>query len=225
MEVVFLMDRFGYAKTIDLATYERNQETADMEYKYVFKCMNTGKVCVFTDQGQMHTIKVMDLPTSKLRDKGTPIDNISNFNSKTERLLYIDDMQALTGKTLLFATEKAMLKQVLGNEYDVSKRTVAATNLMDGDHLLLVEPVEEQKNIVLQTEDGIFLKFNIEEIPEKKKGAVGVRGIKLVDHDRITHVYLLHNGGEQSTEYKNKKIELNKLKLGKRDTKGVKIRV
>ena len=31
MEVVFLMDRFGYAKTIDVAAYERNKEAADSE--------------------------------------------------------------------------------------------------------------------------------------------------------------------------------------------------
>ena len=28
MDVVFLMDRFGYAKTIDVTTYERNKEAA-----------------------------------------------------------------------------------------------------------------------------------------------------------------------------------------------------
>lgn len=225
MEVMFLMDRFGYAKTIDMANYERNKETVAAEFKYVFPCMNTGKVCVFTDKGMMHTIKVMDLPASRLKEKGTPIDNISNYDSKTERLLYIDDMQALTGKKLLFATSKSMLKQVSGVEFDVAKRTVAATNLMDGDQLLLVEAIDEQKNIVLQTDDGIFLKFMIEEIPEKKKGAVGVRGMKLAVNDKVMHVYLLHNGGEQVTEYRNKKIELNKLKLGKRDTKGVKVRL
>lgn len=225
MEVMFLMDRFGYAKTIDIQTYERNKEAADLEYKYAFKCMNTGKVCIFTDKGQMHTIKVMDLPAGKLRDKGTPIDNISNYDSKTEQLLYIDDMQALTGKKLIFATTKSMLKQVDGGEFDVAKRTVAASNLMEDDTLLLVEAAEDQKNIVLQTADGVFLKFTIEEIPEKKKGAVGVRGMKLVGTDHVTHVYLLHNGIEQTAEYRNRKIELNKLKLGKRDTKGVKVRV
>lgn len=43
MEVVFLMDRFGYAKTIDVAAYERNKEAADSENRYVLHCMNTGK--------------------------------------------------------------------------------------------------------------------------------------------------------------------------------------
>ena len=51
-EVVFLMDRFGYARTIDKSTYERNKETADSENKYVLTCMNTGKICLFTDTGK-----------------------------------------------------------------------------------------------------------------------------------------------------------------------------
>ncbi|HKM21170.1 MAG TPA: DNA topoisomerase (ATP-hydrolyzing) [Lachnospiraceae bacterium] len=224
MPVMFVMDRFGYAKTIDIGTYERNKETVHAENKYVFQCMNTGKVCLFSDAGQVYTLKVLDLPASKLRDKGTPIDNISNFNSQEEKLLYIDDMQALKEKKLVFATAKSMLKFVDGSEFDVAKRTVAATNLQDDDKLLAVEAIVEQKNIVLQTTDGLFLKFALEEIPEKKKGAVGVRGMKLAGKDRVEAVYFPHNGGDHTIDYKNKKVELNKLKLGRRDTKGVKVR-
>ncbi len=88
-EVVFLMDRFGYAKTVETAVYERNKEAADAENRFVFTCKNTGKVCLFTDTGQLHTIKVMDLPFGKFRDKGTPIDNVSNFNSEKENIVYI----------------------------------------------------------------------------------------------------------------------------------------
>ena len=77
-EVVFLMDRFGYAKTVDMAVYERNKEAADSENKYIVHCMNTGKLCIFTDTGKMHQVKVLDLPYGKFREKGTPIDNVSN---------------------------------------------------------------------------------------------------------------------------------------------------
>ena len=85
MPVMFLMDRFGYARTIDMSVYERNKEAADSENRYVFPCMNTGKICVFTDTGKLHTIKVLDLPFGKFRDKGSPIDNFSNFNSGAEQ--------------------------------------------------------------------------------------------------------------------------------------------
>ena len=47
MDVIFLMDRFGYAKTIDVSTYERNKEAADSENKYVRTLENTGRICLF----------------------------------------------------------------------------------------------------------------------------------------------------------------------------------
>ena len=65
------MDRFGYAKTVDTSVYERNREAADNENKYVVRCLNTGKICLFTDGGKMHQVKVPDLPYGKFRDKGT----------------------------------------------------------------------------------------------------------------------------------------------------------
>ena len=57
-DVVFLMDRFGYAKVVDTGVYERNKETADAENRYVFTCKNTDKICIFTDKGQMHLVKM-----------------------------------------------------------------------------------------------------------------------------------------------------------------------
>ncbi len=37
-EVVFVMDRFGYCKLLDKATYERNPETVDAESAHVVHC-------------------------------------------------------------------------------------------------------------------------------------------------------------------------------------------
>ena len=224
-EIVFLMDRFGYAKTVDMATYERNKEAADTENRFVFTCKNTGKVCLFTDSGQLHTIKVMDMPFGKFRDKGIPIDNVSNFNSEKENIVYITSQTELNLRQVVFVTAQSMMKLVDGGEFDVSKRTVAATKLNDGDYVVSVMSVLEQRNIVLQTKEGFFLRFPIEEIPEKKKGAVGVRGMKLGTKDEVEKVYYTQNGIETSIEYKEKKIILNNLKAAKRDTKGTKIRV
>ena len=224
-EIVFLMDRFGYAKTVDMATYERNKEAADTENRFVFTCKNTGKVCLFTDSGQLHTIKVMDLPFGKFRDKGIPIDNVSNFNSEKEKIVYITSQTELNLRQVVFVTAQSMIKLVDGGEFDVSKRTVAATKLLEGDSVVSVMSVLEQRNIILQTKEGFFLRFPIEEIPEKKKGAVGVRGMKLGAKDSVEKVYYTQNAVETAIEYKDKKVILNNLKAAKRDTKGTKIRV
>ena len=109
MEVTFLMDRFGYMRTIDKSAYERNKEAANAENKYVFNCMNTDKICIFTDNGKMHSIKVADIPLVRFRDKGTPADNLSNYDSAQERMLYVAPLASVKENTLLFVTgqEKA----------------------------------------------------------------------------------------------------------------------
>ena len=225
MPIMFLMDRFGYAKTIDVSVYERNKEAADSENKYVFSCMNTGRICVFTDAGRLHTVKALDLPFGKFRDKGAPIDNFSNFNSSEERLVGIGGMEDLKGKKLLFGTKSGMLKIVDGSEFETNKRTVAATKLAaEDDELLIAAPVDGSEQIVLQSREGYFLRFGVAEIPEKKKGAVGVRGMRLSEGDSLEGIYLYHAGTEQTIEYKGKQLVLNKLKPGSRDTKGVKVR-
>ena len=224
MEVVFLMDRFGYAKTVDTATYERNKEAADAENKYIVRCKNTGKVCLFTNIGQLHTIKVSDIPFGKFRDKGIPVDNVSNYSADKEQILCVTSQTELNLYRMIFVTKTAMTKVVDGGEFDVSKRLVAATKLNDNDEVVSVTVIKEQRNIVLQSKDGFFLRFPIEEIPEKKKGAVGVRAMKLGAGDYIESVYYTQNAVETSIKYKNKNLILNSLKPGKRDTKGTKIR-
>lgn len=225
MEVVFLMDCFGYARTIDKSTYERNKETADSENKYVLTCMNTGKICLFTDAGRMYTIKVQELPFGKFRDKGIPVDNVSNYDSAAEQIVFVGSMADIIHTTLCFVTAKGMVKLVEGKEFDVAKRTISSTKLAEEDSIVMVQNAKAMEHLVLQTKEGYFLKFLKAEIPYKKKTALGVRGIKMNESDCVEHAYMLENRTEYPISYKEKTLVLNKLKLGKRDTKGTKTRV
>lgn len=225
MEIMFLMDRFGYAKTVDMTTYERNKEAADSENKYVVKCKNTGKICLFTDSGQLYTVKAMDIPFGKFRDKGIPIDNVSNYHSDREQILLVTSQTELNLYRLIFMTKQAKTKIVSGGEFDVAKRTVASTKLMEGDTLLSVAVLKEQKQVVLQSHDGFFLRFALDEIPEQKKGAVGVRAMKLGEEDYLETVYYSEPTVETLIPYQDKEMEITRVKLGKRDSKGVKIRL
>ena len=223
-EVVFLMDRFGYARTVDPSVYERNKEAADSENKYVVSCMNTGKLCVFTDTGKMHQVRVLDLPCGKFRDKGVPIDNVSNYSSSEEQIVMICDAEQMRYSRLLFTTAQGMIKKVDGKEFQVSKRTIAATKLQEGDALVCVKVVTENQHVVLQTANGYFLRFPAAEVPEKKKAAVGVRGIRLQKKDKVEHVYLFQEGTETKVSYGKKTVTLNRLKTAKRDGTGTKTR-
>ncbi len=106
----------------------------------------------------------------------------------------------------------------------MAKRNIAATKLQEEDALIYVGIVNENQNTVLQTRDGYFLRFPAAEIPEKKKGAVGVRGIRLQKNDELEHVYLFEEGTESRVFYGEKEVFLNRLKPAKRDGVGTKTR-
>ncbi|PXV95420.1 DNA gyrase subunit A [Lachnotalea glycerini] len=224
-EVIFLMDRFGYTKTIDTAAFERNKEAVLSENRYVFTCMNTDKICIFTDKGMLHSVKIIDLPFGKFRDKGIPIDNACNYNSSEENLIYVTSLGNIKNRQLLFTTKMGMMKQVDANEFDVAKRTISATKLNEEDELISIDIMDGNQNIVIQTYKGVFLRFMSEEIPQKKRGAIGVRGIKLGKDDYIEEIYKFYENTSINITYKEKEISLNRLKIAGRDTKGTKARV
>ena len=221
-DVVFLMDRFGYAKIVDVSVYERNKEAANAEYKHIFTCKNTDKICIFTDKGQMHLLKVLDLPYGKFRDKGTPIDNLCNYDSKEENFVYLASLEQVSTHRILFGTKYAMIKVVDGMEFVVAKKTTAATKLGDEDEVLTVCPLEENDTLVMASKKDMFLRIDCALIPQKKKGAVGVRGMKLAAGDELKEIHVLHEGEEKEVEVKGKPVALHRLHVGNRDTKGVK---
>ena len=220
--VVLLMDRFGYVKTVDNSVYERNKEAADSENKQIVPCMSDGKICLFTDNGQMHLVKVADIPYGKFRDKGIPVDNISNYDSSSENIISVMALEHIMDKKLLFVTEQSMCKVVSGSEFDVSKRTTAATKLQENDKILYLAVAEPESTMVLQSQKNHFLRFATEDIPEKKKGAVGVRGMRMTDGELLTAVWQLTGEEEQIIMIKEKAVHLNRLRIANRDTRGVK---
>ena len=221
-DVVFLMARFGYAKIVDTSVYERNKEAANAEYRHIFTCKNTDKICIFTDKGQMHLLKVLDLPYGKFRDKGTPIDNLCNYDSKEENVVYLAGLEHVSSHRMLFGTKYAMIKVVDGMEFVVAKKTTAATKLGEEDEVLTVCPLEENDTLVMATKKDMFLRIDCAQIPQKKKGAVGVRGMKLAAGDELKSIHVLHEGEEKEVEVKGKPVALHRLHVGNRDTKGVK---
>ena len=221
-DVVFLMDRFGYAKTIEVSVYEKNKETVDSENRCVFICKNTDKICIFTNIGQMHLLKVTDLPAGRLKDKGTPIDNLSNYDSKLENYIYLDSLTNVIQNTLVFGTKQAMVKVVDGEEFNVGKKSTAATKLADGDELLMARTIRGNETMVMRSGKETFLRIECSTIPEKKKSAVGVRGMKLDKGDTLKEIYVLKDGENVVLEVKGKELSLNRLHIGNRDTKGVK---
>ncbi len=221
--VVFVMDKFGYCKVIDKATYERNKENVHQDFTHVVPCMNLDKLCVFTNTANLHQIKILDIPSGKIKDKGVPIDNLCKYDGMSEHIVLLTCFGDMEGKHLLFATAGALVKQVSFEEFITNNRAVAATKLQEGDQVVSIKIIQEQKDVVLQTSQGVFLRFNLEEISLQKKNSRGVRGIKLTAKEELEEVYFVED--MPIVRYQEKEVHLNRLKMSKRDGKGSKVRL
>ena len=225
IDVAVLIDRFAYARVVDMPTYERNKEAAEIESKKIIFCKNVDKLCLFTEKGDMHTVKVLSLPFGKFRDKGQPIDTAekgSKIDLNKENLLLADSMANIVSKKLLFGTKQSMIKVVDGTEFDVSRKLIAATKLADKDELICVKIIGEGDTVVMQSAKDMFLRIQGDTIPAKKKTAVGVRGMKLAKGDELVEIHVLAEGEAKDVKVKDKEISLNRLHIASRDTKGVK---
>ena len=219
--VVVLMDRFGYVRGVDETVFERNREAAESECRLILHCMNSSVLCVYTDVGRQHLLKVSAIPFGKFRDKGTPVDNLCNYDSAQESIVAIFRSDALEGQVLLFATKMGFVKRVEPSEFALTRKTIAAAKLQDGDKVLSILPLSgEEGQVVLETKNGYLLKLSVADIPVKKKTAVGVQGIRLTSGDALSAVYDLAADPGACATVGAKTVELAKLRTGSRATRG-----
>ena len=223
-EVIFVMDKFGYCKILDRNTFDKNAETVESENIYVFPVMNTDKICVFSNAGILYKFKVMDLGVSKLRDKGTPVDNLTKFDSSNEEILLAVSEDSMNGGFILMLTKNGYIKRVSGEEFKTNNKQVASTKLNNDDVLIGVKILAATSNtdLCIVSDAGYILRFNISEVNEFKKSTRGEKSITLGYNEFVENLYLTNEAGLASVS--RKEVNLTKVKLSHRGYKGQKIK-
>ena len=223
-EVIFVMDKFGYCKILDRNTFDKNAETVESENIHVFPVMNTDRICIFSNVGVLYKFKVMDTGISKLRDKGTPIDNLTKFDSSNEEILLAVSEDSMNGNLILMLTKNGYIKKVSGEEFKTNNKQVASTKLNNDDVLIGVRMLGAGSNtdVCVVSDAGYILRFNISEVNEFKKSTRGEKAITLGYNEFVENLYLTSEVGLASVF--GKEVNLSKVKLSHRGYKGQKIK-
>lgn len=214
--VVVLIDRFGYTKCVEEDAFKKATQTDS--YRHIIHTTNMDSLYLFTDKADIHQIRLLDIPMSKMKDKGIPLENISNFSSE-EQLLHLTTKNTI-GR-LVFVSSDGFIKAVDGEEFHSSRKTAFATKLTEGESLVYVG--ESSSDLVLATGDGYFIRIKEEEIPAYKKAAIGCKGITMAKSDKV--VAAKSGTTKDILLYKDKQIEFLKVKPLKRGAKGTKMRL
>lgn len=215
-----LVDRFHYIKLVDEATYQRNQENILTDFRQCIPIMNTDKLLVFTESGRRGTCKASAIPCTKYKEKGVPLDTLCGLGHEDEILFMLPEM-FIGDKILFFAHSSGLVKQTAGEEFISSKKLIEAYKLKDGK--LVAVTLADKSEVILESENGVVLRFKLEEIPLQKKTAAGVRGIKLAEGDQLRAAYLANV--QDDILMQNQLVPVSRFKPAKRDGKGTKIRL
>ena len=219
-------DRFGYTKAIDAAAFGRASEETKKDFSFVLKIKNTDKLCIFTDKGNMHQVKMEKVPRCKMKDKGTLIHSLCKMENDEEGLLYVG-FEELFESILLFVTKNGYIKLVSGAEFETGRQMIAATKLDADDEVVGVimlsasDVLTGTKKVILLTKDGLSLGFPLSEVSELKKTSRGVKGITLEKEDTVAFATVVHPAAE-TFEYEGKTLNARRVRNRKRAAKGQK---
>ncbi len=224
-DVYILIDRFGYTKSVDISSYQRAQEETLKEFNHTILLKNTDRLCIFTAKGNMHQVKVTQVPKCKLKDKGVLIQTLCKLNDD-DPILYIS-FEELYESELLFSTKHGYVKVVSGAEFETNRSCIVSTKLAEGDNVIAMVPLSagqvlsDNEKVIMLTEKGLSLGYNLGEVSELKKTSRGVKGITLDKNDYVAFTGVCKNT-EEFFMYNGHQYSAKKVRNRKRGAKGQK---
>jgi DNA gyrase subunit A len=233
-DVVVTISHEGFAKQIPMYLHRRRMTSgkalAEMErygedfIEHVFPVSTSDQLLFVTGGGQAHTVSVSDIPEAERSSRGRSLQQLFGLE-KTDRVVSILSLaRAPKEGALVFVTTSGTLKRTSLEAFSSGRAGgVNAINLREGDTLLDVHASDGTGDVVLVSRSGRAIRFAESEVPEMGRTAAGVRGIKLMDDDRVVGSMVLRREGTVCGVTDRAwalKIEREEIPAQRRDGKG-----
>lgn len=225
VELVVLVDNFGYAHSITKAVYEKNEEAIKQDFEYVIHSTNMKKIHVLTDTGKVHWVKTEKIPTGALRAKGEPLDNLMGYNSQEEAVLNIVSLELEEQRDFVIVTTDGYIRKTRLSEIDKSNKTTkyVAKPLENNGSVVCAEVVSNtNKQIVVGSNDGYYVRLDLSLLENKSRTARGVRAIKLSKDAAVTFAKVLEES-DSNIKIDDSNVNIEDVKLVALGKKGNKI--
>ena len=220
-DVYIACDKFGYIKLYDTATYNRNKEAID-ENAYTILSKSTSSIFIFTNKGNVHQIKMSEIPLCKARDRGTPADNISNYDSSIENIVSVFSQEQLLQNKFILITKNNLIKMTNGIEFVTSRKTITCSKMSNDDELVAIDYSNPQ-HLIVQSSADFVLRIKLNDIPEQKRNSSGAKCMSLKENEFIKNAYFVLPE-QKEIHINGRKIPVSKIKLCGRATVGQKIK-
>lgn len=209
-EVVITLSRRGYMKRTNLENYQQQKrggkgiaavQTGEDDYVQEFlTTSNHQYLCLFTNKGRMHQLRVHQVPEGSRVAKGAHINNLLPLEEGEWVTTVLAVREFAEDKYFLFVTKRGMVKRSSASLYGRSRKTgIMAVGLREDDELVVVRPIHEDNHVVLVTADGFAIRFSCGDIRPMGRVAAGVKGIALRRHDFVVSGVVIRDSDQSTT--------------------------
>ncbi len=241
-EFAMVFTESGYIKRTDPAEYKAQKRggvgvsgmnAKDEDVVTHFLTANShSDILFFSDKGRVYQTKMYDLPEGRRSTRGKSIKNFLPLSGdeKITSILPVPKGKDLSENTLFFVTRNGIVKRTAADAFaKVRSSGIVAINLKDDDDLLDVRLTKDEDQMILVTQLGQSIRFQVSDIRTMGRTAGGVKGMTLKPDDMVVGTGVVRADNDNDLELLvitengyGKKTKLSEYKIQNRGGSGIK---
>lgn len=200
-DMVVTISHSGYIKRTAASTYEAQKRggkgkigmkaQVDDWVSQLFIASTHAFVFFFSDSGKVYVKKVYQVPQAARNAKGRAIVNFIGLEDD-ERITAIAPVEAMEeDRYVITLTELGKIKKTPLLDYkNFREKGIIGVRIEEGDKLLTAAITDGKKDLLIGTRGGKSIRFDEEQVRPMGRNSAGVKGIDLVDEDRVVGLAL-----------------------------------
>jgi len=234
-DVVVTISHGGYIKRLPVSAYKKQKrggkgvtgaEVKEEDFiEHLFVASTKDYLLIFTDKGQVHWLKVYEIPQAGRTSKGKAIVNMVQIEPGSNVSSTIPVKEFTGDNYLVMVTKLGLIKKTRLDAYgNPRKAGIIGITLEKGDALIGVEMTDGKQELLIGTRQGKAIRFSEEKVRDMGRGAKGVRAVSLGKKDEVIDLVVAQKGKEILTVTSlgfAKRTTIEEYRLTSRGGKGV----
>lgn len=203
-EVIITLTNQGYIKRLPADTYKvqnrggrgvTGMTTKEDDFvQNLFVTSTHDNILFFTNKGKVFKKKAFEIKEGKRQSKGQAIINILQLTQDEKVSAVIPVKEKYDDKFIILATKEGKIKRIEASEfYNIRTTGIIAITLNEGDELIGAREVDADTNVLMVTENGQSIIFNLKDVRPMGRTAQGVKGISLNKGDKVVDLSVIDN--------------------------------
>ncbi|MDD3086986.1 MAG: DNA gyrase subunit A [Candidatus Omnitrophica bacterium] len=234
-DVVVTISHGGYIKRLPVSSYRKQKrggkgvtgaEVKEEDFiEHLFVASTKDYLLIFTDKGQVHWLKVYEIPQASRVSKGKAIINLLQMEQGSKISSTVPVKEFASDRYLVMATRLGQIKKTKLDAYgNPRKGGIIGITLDKGDALIGVEMTDGKQELLIGTRRGKAIRFLESKVRDMGRGARGVRGVSLDKKDEVIDLVIPQKGAAILTVTSlgfAKRTTVDEYRLTSRGGKGV----